>query len=160
MSEPGESIVEIRDPEVDVDAIMAELRHRLDARRAELGDEEPTYPPFGLAPLPDPPAGLPHDAALYQELRILNATFNNAETAPNLAQSPATQVPVAGKVWGVLRRQVHELILFYVNRQLAHQVTVNRSLVSVLNRLTAELAEQRRDLEALRAEIEQRPPPR
>ena len=46
------------------------------------------------------------------------------------------------------------LILFYVNRSMAHQVTVNRHIVSVLNQLTEQSQAQQRAIAALKAELE------
>ncbi len=50
--------------------------------------------------------------------------------------SPATRLPVIGRVWATIRQEVHELVLFYVNRAVRQQVMVNRSLVQVVNQLT------------------------
>ena len=92
---------------------------------------------------------LPHDPNLYHYLRLLNEGYAAIDTQPILAPSPATRLPLVGKLWARLRGEVHNLVLFYVNRAVTQQVNVNRYLVSVVNRLTAENEAQERRLLAL-----------
>ncbi|MGH2541885.1 MAG: hypothetical protein ACRDIB_03755 [Ardenticatenaceae bacterium] len=149
-----DDLIEIRDPAIDPAAIMAEIRERVQQRRKEQGYDQRTFPSFGLVQCPEPPADRPYDHDLYYYLRLANESYAGSETAVNLAPSPATQMPVVGPLWKKIRREVHNLVLFYVNRSVAHQVNVNRQLVSVVNRLTALAEEQQRSIEALQAEIE------
>ena len=58
------------------------------------------------------------------------------DTDPLLVDSPSTQIPVIGRLWSSIRGAAHNLVLFYVNRSIAHQTNINSYMVSVLNRLT------------------------
>lgn len=146
-------LFEIRDRAIDSEAIMAELRRRIAERRVALGDETEPLPAFALAPL-SPEVAKWLGPTLYQELRHLNDSFNDVETSANLADSPATQLPLVGRAWRTVRRHAHDLVLFYVNRQLAHQVTVNRTLIGLLNQMAATLAEQRQQIDSLQRQLD------
>ncbi len=153
-SEFSDSLIEIHDPEIDPSAIMAEIRERVKQRRKEKGYDQRTFPSFGLTEIPEAPSDRPYDPDLYYYLRLANESFAHTETGSNLAASPATQLPVVGRLWKTIRGEVHNLVLFYVNRSVNHQANVNRYLVSVLNRLTAHSEAQQRTIEALQAEVQ------
>lgn len=148
-----DTLIEINDPEIDPATIMREIRERVRERRDALGADDRVFPKFGVAAYPEEPSDASYDPNLYHYLRLANENYAQIETDLILADSPATQVPVLGKLWGLIRRQMHELVQFYVNRAVTHQVTMDRYLVSVLNRLTAQNQEQAREIEALRAEL-------
>ncbi|MFZ0546354.1 MAG: hypothetical protein WAM60_12995 [Candidatus Promineifilaceae bacterium] len=150
---PADDLIEIHDPEIDPQAIMTEIRRRIQARRAEAGYENRTFPAFGSAMVcPEPPEGMPYSPDLYHHLRQVNALYSEVETNTILAPSPATRVPILGHFWRMIREQAHGLVLFYVNRSVAHQVKVNRHLVSVLNQLTEENQALQRRVMVLEAE--------
>ena len=151
---PAENMIEIDDPEIDPAAIMAEIRRRIVARRRELGYDHRAFPSYGAAIYQGEPDDLPFDRDLHYFLRLANATFAEAETEPVLAASPATRVPILGRLWGMIRGGAHNLVLFYVNRAVTHQTSVNGYLVSALNRLTAVVEEQQRTIQRLQAELD------
>lgn len=151
---PDNNLIEIRDPEIDPAAIMAEIRGRIEQHRRELGYENRRFPTFGTADYPGEPAHQPYDGMLYQHLRLANRHYANVETKPVLVSSPTTRLPVVGRLWSLIRSSTHNLVLFYVNRAVTQQVNINRHLVSVLNRLTAQLQEQEEKIATLQAEIE------
>ncbi|MCI0396042.1 MAG: hypothetical protein L0332_19455 [Chloroflexi bacterium] len=150
-----DDLIEIHDPEVDPQQLMAEIRRRIQQRRAELGYEQRTFPRFGAAlACPEPPEDIPYPPDLYHHLRQANDLYAQVETGPLLAPSPATRVPVLGRLWRLVRSQAHGLVLFYVNRAVGHQANVNRHLVSVVNQLAVQNEEQQRAIMALQAEVE------
>jgi hypothetical protein len=152
--EIADDLITINDPEIDPTAIMEQIRERVQQRRKEKGFDQRTFPSFGLAERPEAPGDRSYDTDLYYYLRLANEGFSPSETGVVLAPSPATQLPIIGRLWSLIRREVHHLVIFYVNRSVNHQVNVNRYLVSVLNRLTALTQEQQQTIEALQAEIE------
>ncbi|MBA3534311.1 MAG: hypothetical protein H0T73_20515 [Ardenticatenales bacterium] len=152
--EIADDLIAIRDPDIDPDAIMEQIRERVQQRRKEKGFDQRTFPSFGLAERPDAPSDRPYDTDLYYYLRLANDNFAQAETSVVLASSPATQLPIIGWLWSLVRREVHHLVIFYANRSVNHQVNVNRYLVSVLNRLTAVTQEQQQTIQELQQEIE------
>ena len=150
-----DDLLEIHDPEVDPQALMAEIQRRIQSRRAELGYEERIFPSFGDAvPYPDPPDDQPYSADLYHHLRQANLLYDEVATEPVLAYSAASRVPVLGGLWKLIRAQAHSLVLYYVNRSLSHQVILDRHQVSVLNRLVVENEELKRTVAALKEQVE------
>lgn len=147
-------IFEIRDPDIDPEQIMAEIRARIERRRAELGYEQRTFPTFGAAAYPGEPKDIPFDEDLHHYLRLANESYSEVETDAVLLDSPSTQLPVAGPLWKNVRRAAHDLVLFYVNRSIAHQTNINSYLVSVLNRLTTVVEEQQRTIDRLESEVQ------
>lgn len=143
-------LVEIHDPEIDPQALMAEIRSRIEARRRELGYVAQTFPSFGDAiEMPEPPQNLSYSIELYHHLQQANLLYSEVNTEPFLTESSSLKIPILGRLWRLIRRQAHNLVLFYTNRTLAHQVTVNRHLVSVLNQLVAENEELRQTIAGL-----------
>ena len=59
-----------------------------------------------------------------------------------------------GRLWGLIRREAHNLVLFYLGKSAQQQVAVNRHLVSTLNRMLVQLQLQQADLRALQDEVE------
>ncbi len=150
---PADDLIEIHDPEIDPQALMADIRRRIQTRRLEAGYDNRTFPAFGAAMVcPEPPEGQPYSPDLYHHLRQVNSLYSEVETTSILAPSPATRVPILGRFWKLIREQAHGLVLFYVNRNISHQVKINRHLVSVLNQLTEENQELQRRIIALESE--------
>jgi len=109
----------------------------LTARRAATGQPSPIdYPAFGyLSPMPQPPESGAVSKTLYHHLRQLNE-MDAPDAAPVLYVSPATKMPILGRLWGMVREQAHGLVLFYVNRAMAHETAVNTHTLNTLNELT------------------------
>lgn len=152
--EIADDLIEIHDPEIDPAEIMKLIRERVQQRREEKAYDQRTFPSFGVAACPEEPKDMPFDPDLYYYLRLANEGFAQVETSRVLAPSPATRIPVLGRLWGTIRAEVHNLVLFYVNRSVTHQVTMNRYLVSVLNRMTIQNEQQQREIERLKSELE------
>jgi len=149
-----DDLLESNNPEIDTVALMAQIRERMRQRRRELGVDNRSFPSYDVTSCPAEPDDLPYDANLYHHLRLANELYAEADTEPALPPSPLTRVPLFGRLWQRVRPSLHVLILFYVNRALAHQVTVNRHLVSVLNQLTVQVEAQQRTIVALQADIQ------
>ncbi|MBP8000418.1 MAG: hypothetical protein KA314_18105 [Chloroflexi bacterium] len=150
---PPNDLIEIRDPEIDGEALMNEIRGRITRRRQELGYDNRRFPAFGTTDYPGEPDDIPYDEFLHYHLRQVNRIYNQVETQPLLTDSPSTRIPVLGRIWRLIRGGAHNLVLFYVNRNITQQVNVNRHLISVINRLTAQLQEQQRQILALEEEV-------
>lgn len=146
--------LEIHDPELDTAALMAEIETRIAQRRAEKGLPVSRFPTFGPVPCPDRPVDIVYDPNLYHYLRQVNRLYHLFETDPHIVAAPTMRIPVISRLWALIRHHAHILVLFYVNRAVRHQTTVNRSLVSVLNLLTSAYADQQRQINALQAELD------
>lgn len=154
MTQLADNFLELHDEQVSAADLQAQVQARLAARRAA-----PGYAPQQFASYitndtcPSPPDDLPYAFGLYHHLQRANDIYSQAETAPVLAPSPATRLPLLGRLWQLIRGETHNLILFYVNRSLAHQISVNRHLVQTLNELTRQNEAQQRAILALQAQV-------
>lgn len=148
-SETESGLLVIDDPEIDVDAIVEEIRVRIHQRRHELGEPRQSFPSFGTAAFPGEPRDRSFDADLYYHLRKVNDLHARFCLDPVLADSPVTAIPVVGALWRRVRLFAHQLVLFYVQRAVREQVAVNRHLVGTLNRIAVVLEMQEERIRAL-----------
>jgi hypothetical protein len=148
--------IKIHDSTWTSDALLAELRRRANAREGALGPLEINAPAFSeLSAMPQPPTDRPYNADLYYHLRLINE-MPPPDLDPMLADSPATRTPWIGNLWERFRGQLHDLILFYVNRAVRQQIRMNNEVVDTLNVLTRVVEAQQEEIDRLRAELKAR----
>ena len=148
-----ETWLEIHDSEISSAELTAEIARRVEQRRETLGPVHLAFPTFGtVSPFPEPPTDRLYNPNLYHHLRQAN-DMKPPDTAPILADSPATQVPILGRFWRMIRGQFHELILFYVNRYVAHETQMDNHLLSSLNELTRIVQVQQDEIQSLRESL-------
>ena len=98
----------------------------------------------------------PADAStLDRHLQQVTLASQTLPTAPDLAASPATRLPLIGPLWASLRRQAHQLTLFYVNRAAGHQIGVNHELQGAITQLRTLVAAQEKRIASLEQQLEQ-----
>ena len=141
-NEELDDIIEIRDPEVDVEEIMSRIRANIRARQAS-GQRAPALPDSGMSSLQNE-----GDGDLQYHLREARQAHDRIWVDLSLAPSPATQVPVLGRIWGLIREQAHRLVLYYLDKLASRQVGFNKHVVGALHELAAE-----KELLALREEV-------
>jgi hypothetical protein len=136
------------------EALVAEVEKRAAARRAELGPVNLIIPTFGhISTYPEPPATVgSYNPNLYYYLKQANQV-RSPSVEPILAPSPATRVPLLGRLWQLIRSEMHNLILFYVNRAVSDQNRLNIDLISTLNELARENQAQQARIDELQAEL-------
>jgi len=142
--------LKITDTEMTSAELVAEVERRVWQRRQTLGQINPQFPAFGILP-PIPEIEL-NNPALEHNLRQLNQ-MDPPPMTPVLAASPATRIPLLGNLWQLVRRQFHELVLFYVNRAASHETKVDTHIISTLNELTRVIQAQQEEIERLRDEV-------
>lgn len=147
--EQRETWISLEDPQLSSEALAARVEAQLTRRRQKLGPVTLRFPNFQAQPLEIDEAG--RGKALQEALRQLQ-TLPPPPTQATLAPSPATRLPLLGRLWRLIRAQTHELVLFYVNRQLAHQTQTNHLVLRALQTMRTQLAQQ----EAHRAALESR----
>ena len=76
-----------------------------------------------------------------------------AESGPHLASSPATATPVLGTLWGRIRAQMHDLVLFYVNRANVTHSRVDSQLIEAINSLTQLVEAQQAEIDQLKERL-------
>ncbi len=89
MSEPQNDSqtvwLEIHDPEISSEQLMAEVEQRVTQRRATLGTVKPVFPTFGfVSECPQPPDGRSYNPNLYHHLRQANQ-MPTVDVSPLLA---------------------------------------------------------------------------
>lgn len=145
--------LELDDSELDAAALQADITARAAQRRSRLGPVELPLATFGhVTPMPAPPDDQ-FAPNLYYHLQKLNE-LPPPDTMPELAASPATRLPLLGRLWRLVRAQAHNLTLFYVNRKAAYDSQVTLHLINTINELTQLMQTQQQEIEALRAELE------
>jgi hypothetical protein len=149
----SDNFIEIHDPELDPVGIMNQIRERLRKRREELGHFSQTFPAFGAAACLSEPEGEKDDADLYFYLRCVNDSYYQLDVEMTLIPFFYSRIPLIGLLLDRLRYKAHSLVLFYVNKLAHRQVTVNRFLVSTLNRVVKQIQEQQRQIQLLEEEL-------
>jgi len=146
-------LVEITDPEIDPEQIMIDIRRRMQAERKKRSYDQQGFRKFSEGAMPDQIFELGIQPDLFRYLEQANDTFPMIDMSMLLAESPATRLPIIGRLWKLIRGGAHQLVLFYVNRHANHQFNVNRNVVSVLNNMTALVQDQQQMIIELQKEI-------
>ena len=142
--EVGE-IIRIVDPELDVDAIMAEIRANL----------------AGRAPLDPDPSGLvyrPGEGALLSTESELDWELEQAADAQRDLGVSDQLRPGAGLVGGLatrLKAPLHQLARFYVDLAVQKQSALQWHVVRALKLLSQQAAARQEETARLRAEVEE-----
>ena len=145
--------IEVRDPAVDTDAVMVRLQTKM-RERYVMGKHMSELPDFELPAVPEV-----QDATLRYHLERANATYDHVWVDLSLAPSIATQLPIVGKLWRLIREQAHRLILYYVDMAVSKQVGFNEHVVGAVNRLAAaqqEIAMLRQEVAELRQQLQEK----
>jgi hypothetical protein len=137
-------------PDLDVEAIMQEIRARIRARRAEARARGLDFEAYadGLYPLPAD-ACLSRD--LHEAVRHVALGYDKINVEMALSEN---RLPLVGGLVQRLRAALHELVLFYVNRLAARQVRFNEQTARALTALLRDLEAEVQDLQARIAELE------
>jgi hypothetical protein len=114
-------------PEVDIEAIMREVRAEILAKKSARIQNSPLAAGVGGRRFPP---------AFYDHLYQAGLTFDVSTVELHVTKIP---IPIIGPLVERLRRKFHELVLFYVNRLAAEQADVNESLLNALSIMSQEL---------------------
>ena len=151
----GQPWIELHDSQISSAELVCEVAARAQRRRVDQGTVKIDLPAFGASTrAPDEGATREDVIRLHYYLRQLEQ-LPAPETQPELAASSATRVPLLGRLWQLIRREAHNLVLFYVNRTVAHNTVTNRHVFSALNEAAALIEEQQAEIERLREELAQ-----
>ena len=136
-------IILIADPEIDATDLAARIEANL--RAHDLTGPE-NFPAFEIGPLEtEPRTALDFD--LHQAREAYAQTWVSADV-------PEDGLPLLGRV----KRALHELIVYYVNRLAAQQMRFNAALLRIISGRRSEChsdqAALRREIEQLRARVE------
>jgi hypothetical protein len=114
-------------PEIDIEAIMREVRAEVLAKKSTRARQ---------GALAIEVSGRRFSPEFYDHLYQAGLTFDVAESKPDVTRSA---IPLLGPLLERIRRKFHELVIFYVNRVAADQSEVNKHLLNSLTVLSREL---------------------
>ncbi|MEZ4593423.1 MAG: hypothetical protein R3D55_20090 [Chloroflexota bacterium] len=114
--------------------------------------------PFPVV-FPGKPADIAYDVELYAQMEKAAQTIPAFERELLLNKTSWSQIPLLGTVLQTVQRGLHSIALFYTNRALQHQQTVNWQLWQAVGRLTAVTQQQQRTIETLQAQLAAMNPP-
>lgn len=143
-----DGLFEIQNPAVDLEAVVQIIETNLKAHEALFADA-PVMPRFELGDRPSTDSAAANLSDLLYHLHSAERDRDQIGAEKELGPSWATQVPLIGKWWGQVRGELHNLILFYVNKAAGRQAGFNESAVGVLRYV----AEQAEEVERLKAQI-------
>ena len=155
-----EQIVEIRDSEIDAEAIMRQIRENIHRRRSDAEAQGLDYEAFvgGLYASPDTTR---FDRSLYYDLRWMSLGYYKIGVGLSLTES---RTPIIGPLVQRVRGALHQLVIFYTNMLAGRQARFNEYVVRTLTRLVksmeqdptpGEVESLRREVAELRAQLEQ-----
>ena len=157
-TEQNEPWIEMDDALETSASLARRVEEQLQQRQAKLGPVSRRFPSFqgetpGMGGEGDEAAPLRY-ARLRDTLRQLQE-LPPPPTNAALASSPATRLPLLGRFWQLVRSQAHQLVLFYVNRHLAHQTQANHLLSNALHELSALLLAQQQEIDRLQNRLQE-----
>jgi hypothetical protein len=133
-SEGIELPIEIGDPEIDAKAIVARIRNGLVEH--DLRDDV-EFPAFAMSwSRPSHVESTRFPKELYDQLEQANHMYAQAWVELSLIEN---QMPLLGPFITDFKRELHRLIVYYVNLLGERQITINEALLRVLNLLVDHL---------------------
>lgn len=145
---PSEQIVDIRDPEINVEEIMARIRARIRERRQEAEARGQDYDRLVDEASLDGSKVFSPD--LLYELRQL---CMNADAIGVSVSMRDRRLPLLNPVFFRLEKLLHRLAVKYVNMLAGRQIILNRSTAHVLSEVTRVLEEREARLQVLEKEV-------
>jgi hypothetical protein len=144
-------VIDIRDPEIDSEAIMSRIRDGLRTRRAAAEAQGLDFEAFAQGRTPSG-AGSRLAPDLYDNLRRATISYNKTGVALSMT---ARRIPLLTPLVQRVRSALHSLVIYYVNTLARQQARFNEYVVRVLAGLVRELEATPTpdELEALRQEV-------
>lgn len=153
-------IIEIRDPEIDAEAIMRRIRENIRKRRSEAEAQGLDYEAF-VEGLYTSQVTARFDHSLYYDLRRMSVGYDKIGVGLSLTESG---LPLIGPLVQRFRKALHHLVIYYVNMLAGKQARFNEYVVRALTALVKELEQDptpsevkalRQEITELRARLEQ-----
>ena len=128
-----DEVVEIRASDIDVEAVLRQIRHKIRQRRETAQAQGLDYDALAQGACGK---GEGRFAAVHYNLRRLSAMHNQITVKQYV--SPR-HVPLIGGLIQRARAALHDLVIYYVNTLGGKQILVNETSVRLLNDLLADL---------------------
>jgi len=151
ISDEMENPIEIRDEDVDTDAIFRTIRENI-GRRREFAESEGVDFDRIVAGSYASKVGSRFDIDLYHGLHRMNAGYDNMGVDLYLTDST---VPLVGGLIQRLRSALHRLVIYYVNMHAGKQIRFNEHVSRALESVVREVEDspQQSDVDALKEEL-------
>ncbi|MBN1954763.1 MAG: hypothetical protein JW900_06895 [Anaerolineae bacterium] len=127
--------IEIRDPEIDAQAIMRQIRAKIRQRRAEAESQGLDYDAF-LHGLSAAQGATRFDESFYHTLQQLGSSHD--KIGVGLALTPSA-IPLVGPLLQRVRVALHQLVIFYVNMLAGQQRGFNGHVAQAVRLLVKQL---------------------
>ena len=147
--EPDQRVVEIRDSEIDVAAIMARVRERIRQRRAQADAQGLEYDRLVDGRAPRIAADL-SEVDLEYDLRQAQI---GAEAVLVSLEMRDRHIPVFNSFFYRLEELLHRLALKYVNRMAGRQVVFNTAAANVIATVARRLEQHEAQTQKLEQEV-------
>ncbi len=102
---------------------------------------------------PAKPTDIPYSQTLYTQLKNTQTFIPQFRTDLEIKPNALSKLPLIGKLIQSIQTQLHQIGLFYTNRALDHQQTMNHHLFACLEQLTIETQKQQRLISQLQTQI-------
>lgn len=145
-----DDIIEIRDPEVDVEEIMARIRRNIERRKAARDAEGVTVPDLTFDWIAERSGEAAPRDELYYNLRQVRQSYDKAWVSLQFIER-RIPIPFVGPLLDRLRREAHNLVIFYVNTLAGRQIAFNDYVTRTLEKVVRSLEE--REAEGLIQEV-------
>jgi len=141
------SLISIRNPEIDVEAVLARVRARLQQRRAMAANSKAGRWPVTSV---SPSQGQLLEPEIYAALAEAQAVAEEAWVTVNVRDE---RLPLVNALWNRLKTAFHEVIVLYVNGLAGRQTTFNVAATRLIVTLIRSLEERDRRLQSLEDEV-------
>lgn len=138
MSEEKQEII-IRDPQVDAQAVIAQVEQTVQWRQAQAAAQDADYEAF----VTDLYTARSDDAiadTLQNSLQLANETWANMRVSLSLTPSC---IPLLGGFVQRIRAALHNLVIYYVNMLGQQQIAFNQHVMQTLNLLAESRSQER-----------------
>lgn len=151
MSDDISTIVRIDDEQIDAPAVYARIREGLQRHGPPAAID---FPRFERPRAPELSGDL-FSGELARDLEKLNASFDQVWVELSFVEQ---HLPIVGGFVNRYKRDLHQLVVYYVNMLAQRQQSVNADLVQVINRIVADIdaagvASLQREVDDLRARL-------
>jgi len=146
-----EEIVEIRNPDIDAEAIMRQIRENIRQRRVTAEAQGVNYEAF-VEGLYAAQVTARFDHSLYYDLRRMSVGYDKIGVGLSLTES---KTPLIAPLIQRIRGGLHHLVIYYVNMLAGQQSRFNEYVVRALTGLvkSLEAGPTPDEVAALRAEV-------
>ncbi|MCP4537588.1 MAG: hypothetical protein GY832_10610 [Chloroflexi bacterium] len=144
-------VIEIRDSEIDADAVVRQIRENIRQRRSQAKAQGLDYEAFAEGSHASPDTSR-FDRKLYYNLRWLSMGYYKIGVGLSLTES---RIPLVAPLVQRVRAALHHLVIFYTNMLAGRQIRVNEYMVRTLTGLAEVLEKDTTsgEIEALRQEV-------